>query len=159
MQEAKAWEFLELVQGGMTVIEYAMKFLQLLCFGMYLIPKEEKKANKFERCIWIMMSYFDIQDFSQLVDQASIYKERQLSMHIRREWKWGVFHLRGHKDVPLLTLQFHNKRIRYRSCVGSVAGFIGDPTRRQPGLSTGIANSATSARIVWARELLRNLWH
>jgi hypothetical protein len=31
------------------VIEYAAKFLQLSCFGMYLIPNEEKKVKKFER--------------------------------------------------------------------------------------------------------------
>jgi hypothetical protein len=63
----------------MSVIEYAAKFLQLSCFGLYLIPSEEKKVKKFERglnsCIQIMMSYFDIQDFYQLVDRASIYKE------------------------------------------------------------------------------------
>ena len=56
-----------------------MKFLQLSRFGLYLIPTEEKKAKKFERGqnsrIRIMMSYFDIQDFYQLVDRASIYEE------------------------------------------------------------------------------------
>jgi hypothetical protein len=49
VQEAKAREFLDLVQGGMSVIEYAVKFLQLSRFGLYLIPTEEKKAKKFER--------------------------------------------------------------------------------------------------------------
>jgi hypothetical protein len=33
MQEAKAGEFLDLVQGGMSVIEYVAKFLQLSHFG------------------------------------------------------------------------------------------------------------------------------
>jgi hypothetical protein len=46
---------------------------------LYLIPTEEKKAKKFERGlnsrIQIMMSYFDIRDFSQLVDRALIYEE------------------------------------------------------------------------------------
>jgi hypothetical protein len=55
----------------------AAKFLSR--FGLYLILIEEKKAKKFERGlnsrIQIMMSYFDIQDFSQLVDRASIYEE------------------------------------------------------------------------------------
>jgi hypothetical protein len=50
------------------VIEYAMKFLQLSCFGLYLIPTEEKKAKKFEQGlnshIRIMMSCFNIWDFS-----------------------------------------------------------------------------------------------
>jgi hypothetical protein len=57
----------------MFVIEYAV------WFAMYLIPGEEKKMKKFERGlntrIWTMMTCFDIQDFSQLVDRASIYKE------------------------------------------------------------------------------------
>jgi hypothetical protein len=50
------------------VIEYAMKFLHLSCFGLYLISTEEKKAKKFKRGlnsrIRIMMNCFDIQDFS-----------------------------------------------------------------------------------------------
>jgi hypothetical protein len=50
------------------VIEYAAKFLQLSRFGMYLISNEEKKVKKFEQglnsCIQIMISYFDIRDFS-----------------------------------------------------------------------------------------------
>jgi hypothetical protein len=75
----KAKDFLDLVQGGMLVIEYAAKFLQLSRFGLYLIPTEEKKAKKFKRGLnsrmRIMMSYFDIWGFSQLVDKASIYKE------------------------------------------------------------------------------------
>jgi hypothetical protein len=61
------------------VIEYTKKFLQLSRFGMYLILNEEKKAKKFEiglsSRIRIMMSYFDIRDFFQLVDQALIYEE------------------------------------------------------------------------------------
>jgi hypothetical protein len=79
MQEAKTREFLDLVQGEMSVIEYVAKFLQLSCFGLYLILTEEKKAKKFERGlnshIRIMMSCFDIRDFSQLVDKPSIYEE------------------------------------------------------------------------------------
>ena len=46
---------------------------------MYLIPNKEKKAKKFEKGlnsrIQIMMSCFNIWDFSQLVDRASIYEE------------------------------------------------------------------------------------
>ena len=61
------------------MIEYVAKFLQLLRFGLYLIPTKEKKAKKFKRGlnsrIRIMMSCFDIKDFSQLVNRASIYEE------------------------------------------------------------------------------------
>ena len=49
VQEVKAREFLDLVQGEMSVIEYAAKFLQLSRFGLYLIPTEEKKVKKFKR--------------------------------------------------------------------------------------------------------------
>ena len=46
---------------------------------MCLIPNKEKRAKKFERGlnyrIRIMMSYLDIQNFSQLVNQALIYEE------------------------------------------------------------------------------------
>jgi hypothetical protein len=49
VQEAKARVFLDLVQGGMSMIEYAAKFLQLSCFGLYLVLIEEKKVKKFER--------------------------------------------------------------------------------------------------------------
>jgi hypothetical protein len=75
-----------------------------------------------------------------------------------REWQWEVFHFRGHKDVPIVTLQFRHKGIRYRSRVGSVTEFTRDPTGLQRGLVTGVANLATSARIVWAREFPRSLW-
>jgi hypothetical protein len=80
VQEAKAREFLDLVQGGMSVIEYAAKFLQLSQFDMYLIPNEEKKAKKFEQVYELSYSnydefFFNIRDFPQLVDRASIYEE------------------------------------------------------------------------------------
>ena len=59
--KVKAREFLDLVQGEMSVIEYATKILQLSCFDVYLIPNEEKKAKKFKRDlnsrIQIMMSF------------------------------------------------------------------------------------------------------
>ena len=68
VQKAKAREFLDLVQGDMSVIKYTAKFLQLSRFGLYLILTEEKKVKKFERGlnprIQIMMSCFDIRDFS-----------------------------------------------------------------------------------------------
>jgi hypothetical protein len=55
----KAREFLDLVQGERSVIEYAAKFLQLSCFGLYLIPTEEKKAKKLERGFELSHSDYD----------------------------------------------------------------------------------------------------
>jgi hypothetical protein len=46
VQKVKAREFLESVEGGMIVIEYAVKFLQLSRFSMYLILNEKKKGEK-----------------------------------------------------------------------------------------------------------------
>jgi hypothetical protein len=152
----------------MSVIEYTAKFLQLSRFGLYLIPIEEKKAKKFEQGlnshIRIMMSCFDIRDFSQLVDKASIYdeslKEKQLSTWIRRGlkelvlrseepgqprgWRWGVFHPRGHKDVPLVTLQLHRRRIKRWSYARSVTVYTGGPVGWQPGL--------VIVRLVWSLQ-------
>jgi hypothetical protein len=95
---------------------------------MYLFSNEEKKAKKFERGlnshIQIMMICFDIWDFSQLVNRALIYEEslkenaaeyadqkRRAQGVLQskrpgqlRGWRWSVFHLRGYKDVLLVTL-------------------------------------------------------
>lgn len=50
IQKAKAREFMDLVQGGVIVAEYATKFTQLLwLIIMLLIPGEDKKGNKFKR--------------------------------------------------------------------------------------------------------------
>lgn len=49
VQEAKAREFMDVVQGGMTMTEYEAKFIQLSQFVVYLILDEEKNAKKFKR--------------------------------------------------------------------------------------------------------------
>jgi hypothetical protein len=63
-----------------------------------------------------------------------------------RGWRWGVFHPRGHKDVPLVTLQFHYRGIRRRSCVRNVTVDTRDPTGWQLELAIAAANLVTSAR-------------
>ncbi|GLT72205.1 hypothetical protein SLA2020_441590 [Shorea laevis] len=56
---------MDLTQGGMSMTEYASRFVQLSRFATYVIPDEEKKAKKFERGlnprIRTMMACFDIQ--------------------------------------------------------------------------------------------------
>jgi hypothetical protein len=61
-----------------------------------------------------------------------------------REWRWGVFHLRGHKDVPLVTLMFHHRRIRRWSYARSVTVY----TRDLIGWQTGLA----IMRLVWSPQ-------
>ena len=48
IRQAKAQEFIDLVQGAMTVEEYAAKFIELSRFAPYLVSTEELKARKFE---------------------------------------------------------------------------------------------------------------
>ncbi|XP_062164995.1 uncharacterized protein LOC133871583 [Alnus glutinosa] len=100
VQEAKAKEFMDLVQGSMAVIEYATKFIQLSRFTVYLIPDEEKKAKNFKRglspSVKTMMRCFDIHYFTQLVDGASMYEESlkenaaALAEHTKRTFVLGV---------------------------------------------------------------------
>jgi hypothetical protein len=63
-----------------------------------------------------------------------------------RGWRWGVFHPRGHKDVPLVSLQLHCKGIRRRSYARSVTVYTGGPIGWQPGLAIVAASLVTSAK-------------
>ena len=47
VRDYKVREFFDLVQGAMTVEEYAAKFVELSRFTPYLIPDESKKVRKF----------------------------------------------------------------------------------------------------------------
>ena len=47
-RQAKAWEFLELKQGSMTVLEYEAKFTELACFGDDYVATDMAKVRKFE---------------------------------------------------------------------------------------------------------------
>ena len=49
-RHAKAWEFLELKQGNMTVFEYIAKFTKLARFGDDYVAKNMAKVRKFEDC-------------------------------------------------------------------------------------------------------------
>jgi hypothetical protein len=68
VQEVKATEFMDLAHGGMSIIEYVARFIQLSRFALYHILDEEKKAKKFKRGlnshIQTMMMCFDIRNFS-----------------------------------------------------------------------------------------------
>ena len=47
-QHAKAWEFLELKQGTMTVLEYVDKFTELARFANDNVATDMAKVRKFE---------------------------------------------------------------------------------------------------------------
>ena len=47
-RHVKAWEFLELKQGNMTVLEYVAKFIKLALFGDDYVAIDMAKVRKFE---------------------------------------------------------------------------------------------------------------
>ena len=47
-RHAKAWEFLELLQGSMTMLEYIAKFTELACFGDDYVATNMAKVRKFK---------------------------------------------------------------------------------------------------------------
>ena len=49
VREQKDREFADLVQGSMTVEQYAAKFIKLSRFGPHLILTEAKKASRFQK--------------------------------------------------------------------------------------------------------------
>jgi hypothetical protein len=49
VRQAKAQEFTDLVQGALTVAQYAARFIELSRFTPYLVPTEDLKERKFER--------------------------------------------------------------------------------------------------------------
>ncbi|XP_041027647.1 uncharacterized protein LOC121267683 [Juglans microcarpa x Juglans regia] len=74
-------EFANLVQGAMTVHQYAARFIELSRFAAYLISNEEKKAHKFEHGlnekVYERIVGFQIRNFSELVNKATVF-ERSL---------------------------------------------------------------------------------
>jgi hypothetical protein len=113
------------------------------------------------------MSYFDIRDFSQLVDKASIYEESlkenaaEYADQKRRAQGTGTsvggagpakrmavgsFPPRGHKDIPLVTLQLRHKGIRRQSYARSVTVCTGGSVGWQLELAIAAASLGTLAK-------------
>ncbi|XP_041025395.1 uncharacterized protein LOC121265796 [Juglans microcarpa x Juglans regia] len=78
-REARVREFTNLVQGTMTVRQYAAKFVELSRFAAYLIPDEEKKTRKFEEGlnyrIYEQVMVLQIQNFLELVHKAMLVEQ------------------------------------------------------------------------------------
>ncbi|XP_057948216.1 uncharacterized protein LOC131143872 [Malania oleifera] len=84
--EAKRWwlyakllEDQKVVKGNMTIAEYVAKFVELSRFALFLIPNEVRKAKKFEKDlrgrIYELVVGFQVQNFSNLVDKASVLEK------------------------------------------------------------------------------------
>jgi len=77
---AKEVEFLQLTQGGKSVIEYAEKFKHFSRF--YTLPLDKEwRCNKFENGlhgdIRLMMAPLSIKDFVALVEKARVMEKRK----------------------------------------------------------------------------------
>ena len=73
-RHAKAWEFLELKQGSMTMLEYVAKFTELACFEDDYVATNMAKVRKFENGLkWSIRGKivgFLIQDMDSMVRTA-----------------------------------------------------------------------------------------
>ncbi|KAG7967768.1 hypothetical protein I3843_08G116100 [Carya illinoinensis] len=85
VRKQKAREFSNLVQGGMTVEQYARRFIELGRFALHLIATEEMRADRFQEGlrpdIRRMVVSHRISTFQELVDVATLVeRENNLSM-------------------------------------------------------------------------------
>ena len=78
---AKAWEFLELEQGSMIVLEYAAKFTELARFGDDYVAIDMAKVGKFEDgqnlSIRVKIVGFLLQDMDSMV-RTTMAIEREI---------------------------------------------------------------------------------
>jgi hypothetical protein len=78
VRQAKAHEFIDLVQGPSTVEQYAAKFIELSRFAPYLVPTEDLKARKFERGlqprIMNQVVGFEIDNLMDMVNKVAVIK-------------------------------------------------------------------------------------
>ena len=85
VRKQKAREFLNLVQGGMTMEQYARRFIELGRFAPHLIATEEMRAERFQEGlrpdIRRMVVSLRISTFQGLVDVATLVeRENNLCM-------------------------------------------------------------------------------
>ncbi|KAG6632898.1 hypothetical protein CIPAW_12G010400 [Carya illinoinensis] len=85
VRQQKAREFSNLVQGSMTVEQYARRFIELGRFATHFIATEEMQADHFQKGlrpnIRRMVVYNRITTFQELVDLATL-AEREISLSV-----------------------------------------------------------------------------
>ena len=81
VQQAKAQEFTDLVQGSMTVKQYAAKFIELSRFASYLVSTGELEARKFKRGlqprVMNLVVGFQINNLLDLFNKVAIIEQTQ----------------------------------------------------------------------------------
>ena len=80
-RHTKAWEFLELKQGNMTVLEYVAKFTELARFGDDYVATDMAKVRKFEDglklSIWGKIVGFLLLDMDSMI-RTTMAIEREI---------------------------------------------------------------------------------
>ena len=83
-RHTKAWEFLELKQGSMTVLEYVAKFTKLARFGDDYVATDMAKVRKFEDGLKFSIRGkiigFLLQDINSMVMMAMAIEREILKM-------------------------------------------------------------------------------
>jgi len=76
VRQAKAHEFIDLVQGLLAVKQYTAKFIELSRFAPYLVPTKDLKARNFDRGlqprIMNQVVSFEIGNLTGLVSKAAV---------------------------------------------------------------------------------------
>jgi hypothetical protein len=79
LRDAMARELMDLTQGNIVVTQYTGRFNELARFAPYLVVNEENRVRKFEQGlnprIHDRVVCFEIQDFVELVNKASLVEE------------------------------------------------------------------------------------
>ena len=80
-RHVKAWEFLEMKQENMTVLEYVAKFTKLARFGDDYVATDMAKVRKFEDglkfSLWGKIVRFLLQDMDSMV-RTTVAIEREI---------------------------------------------------------------------------------
>ena len=84
----KREEFADLVQGSMTVEQYAAKFIELSRFGPHLILIEMKKASRFQKGLNERLRHHliasGVDNYAELVKRA-MRLEEDFKNNVRKE--------------------------------------------------------------------------
>ena len=88
VRERKEREFADLVQGSITVEQYAAKFIELSRFGPHLILTEAKKASIFQKGLDERLRHYliasEVDNYAELVKRA-MRLEEDFKNNVRKE--------------------------------------------------------------------------
>ncbi|CAL8153028.1 unnamed protein product [Prunus armeniaca] len=134
MKAMKAREFVNLVQGNLTVDQYQSKFEELMRFAPYMIPDDATKAKRFEEglrpSILEKVDILKLSKYADVVDRAHIAKQRPGT---KRTWdsSSGQVNKRTRFNTPQSQEKFGPPLCYYCKQVGHVKRFCPQLQRYQ----------------------------